>query len=263
MTTSATPTTTTAPAGTADDVVTRRLLRCGLAAGPVFLGVAAAQILTCNGFDLTRHPISLLANGDLGWIQIANFVLTGSLVIAFATGLRRALNAQKGGTWGARLLTIFGAGLVLSGVFVADPANGFPLGTPDLVSTPTWHGILHGVGALGVDAFAIACLVLARHFHTRRSRTWTIACIATGLGLEALLADPTAAMMSVRMAAGGVITYTFLAALALHTLARNGPLPGLSTVCPPRPLRFAALERRQQARLAQAEQAEQGLSYQQ
>lgn len=129
MITSATPTTTTArtttaAAGTADDVLTRRLLRCGLAAGPVFLGVAAAQILTRDGFDLTRHPISLLSNGDLGWIQIGNVLVTGSLVIAFAAGMRRALRAQKGGTWGPWLLTVFGAGLVLAGVFVADPPTG-------------------------------------------------------------------------------------------------------------------------------------------
>jgi hypothetical protein len=204
MTTTATPSTTT-PASTADDALTRRLLRCGLAAGPVFLEVAAAQILTRDGFDLTRHPISLLANGDLGWIQIANFLLTGSLVIAFAARLRRALHEQQGGTWRPRLLMIFGVGLVLSGV-CRRPRERVPARYPDVVSTPTWHGILHGVGALGVDAFAITCLVLARHFHTRRSRTWAIACVATGLGLEALLADPTAAMMSVRMAAGGVIT---------------------------------------------------------
>lgn len=88
------------------------------------------------------------------------------------------------------------------------------------MSAPSWHGILHGVGALGIDAFALACLVLARHFYTRRSRTWTIECVVTGLGLEVLLADPTAALMSVRMAAGAVVTYTFIAALALHSLAR-------------------------------------------
>lgn len=218
MTTTAPLTTLTRPTSTTGDVGTRRLLRCGLAAGPVFLGTAAAQILTREGFDLTRHPISLLANGDLGWIQIASFLLTGSLVIGFAAGRHHALRGQKGGTWGPRLLTVYGASLIMSGIFVADPANGFPLGSPDVVSTPSWHGILHGVGAVGIDIFALACLVLARHFHSHKSRVWTTTATITAIGLEVLLADPTAPLMSLRMAAGGVVTYTFIAALALHTL---------------------------------------------
>jgi len=40
------------------------------------------QMLVRDGFDIRRHALSLLTNGDLGWIQILNFVLTGLLVIA-------------------------------------------------------------------------------------------------------------------------------------------------------------------------------------
>ena len=50
-----------------------------------------AQALTRPGFDLSRHPWSALANGDLGWIQMVNLVLTGILVIAFSVGLGRVL----------------------------------------------------------------------------------------------------------------------------------------------------------------------------
>jgi hypothetical protein len=46
-------------------------------AGPLFVIVVAVQILTREGFDLSRHPISLLSVGDLGWIQMANFVIAG------------------------------------------------------------------------------------------------------------------------------------------------------------------------------------------
>jgi len=77
---------------------TRALLACGVVAGPLFVAVALLQVLTRQGFDLTRHPISLLSLGDLGWIQIANFVIAGLLAVAFALGLRRALRPGRGGT---------------------------------------------------------------------------------------------------------------------------------------------------------------------
>jgi Protein of unknown function (DUF998) len=70
---------------------TVRLLACGAVAGPLFLAVLMIQAFTREGFDLSRHPLSLLSLGNLGWIQIANFVVTGALMVACATGMRRVL----------------------------------------------------------------------------------------------------------------------------------------------------------------------------
>ena len=61
-----------------------RLLTAGIAAGPLFLGVWAMQAFTRTGFDPSRHPLSLLSLGNLGWIQIANFAVTGALYLACA-----------------------------------------------------------------------------------------------------------------------------------------------------------------------------------
>ncbi|MEK8107959.1 DUF998 domain-containing protein [Micromonospora sp. M12] len=80
---------------------TRALLAGGVLAGPLF-GWWRRQVLTRDGFDLSRQPLSLLALGDLGWIQTANFVLTGLLGLAGAVGLRRVLRGEPGGTWGRR-----------------------------------------------------------------------------------------------------------------------------------------------------------------
>src|SRR6266496_2368338 len=68
---------------------TRALLICGLIAGPFYIVVGLIQALTRPGFDLMRHDLSLLANGDLGWIQSTNLVLAGLLVVAFAVGMRQ------------------------------------------------------------------------------------------------------------------------------------------------------------------------------
>lgn len=73
-----------------------RLLLAGALAGPLFFASAIAQMLTREGFDITRHPISQLSTGDLGWIQILTFVLAGAGALALAAGVRRTLTDGVG-----------------------------------------------------------------------------------------------------------------------------------------------------------------------
>jgi hypothetical membrane protein len=112
-----------------------------------------------------------MSNGDLGWIQITNFVLTGLLVVACAIGVRRMLPPGNAGAWGPRLLGIHGLGLIAAGIFVADPYDGFPPGTPPGVpQSVSWHGALHLVAAMVTFLSLIAaCLVFAR-LYARRGR---------------------------------------------------------------------------------------------
>lgn len=158
-----------------DTRVTRSLLGYGVLAGPFYLVVALAQALLRPGFNLLHDDVSLLSNGAWGWVQVANFVLTGAMVTACAAGVRRALSAGRGGVWAPRLLALYGLGLVAAGIFVADPMNGFPLGTPaGRPATVSWHGILHifsaGVGFLGLVA---ACWVIGSRFAAEGRRIWT------------------------------------------------------------------------------------------
>ena len=77
-------------------VPTAVLLTGGIVAGPLYVAVSLTQALTREGFVLTRHAWSVLANGDLGWIQITNLLLTGTLLIGFALGLRRVWRSGPG-----------------------------------------------------------------------------------------------------------------------------------------------------------------------
>ncbi|MFB9239489.1 DUF998 domain-containing protein [Plantactinospora siamensis] len=146
------------------DAITRSLLGYGVIAGPCYVAIALGQALTRDGFDLTRHSWSLLANGAYGWIQIVNFVLTGLMTVAAAVGLRRALRPGRGRAWAPVLIGAYGLSLVAAGIFRADPAQGFPPGTPE--RTPvSWHGVLHLVcGAVGFGCLIAACFVLAGRF---------------------------------------------------------------------------------------------------
>ena len=158
------------------------LLLGGAVAGPLYLVVGLTEAFTRPGFDIRRHDLSLLANGPLGWIHIADLVVTGLLVVAGAAGLRASLTTGRGRTWGPLLVGIFGAGLIGAGFFTADPALGFPPGTPADVHSVSWHGLMHLVSAaIGFFGLIAGCLVFARRFAAGGERVWAACSAVTGV----------------------------------------------------------------------------------
>ena len=195
----------------------RALLACAAAAGPLYVAEGLAQALTRDGFDLTRHPLSLLSNGPLGWIHITTFVVAGALTVLGAIGLRGHLGSR----WAARLVALYGAGLVAAGVFVADPMDGFPVGTPPgPPAAVSWHGMLHfmsgGIGFLGLIA---ACLVLARRFRRAGRRGWAAYSAVTGVlftaGFAGIASGPATAARGVAFGVAVVLGWTWLTAVLL------------------------------------------------
>lgn len=158
---------------------TRRLLAAGAVAGPLLAAVWIVQGLVREGYDFTRHPMSLLALGGGGWVQIANFVVSGLLVIAGALGMRRIIGGSPGGTWAPRMAGLVGIGLIAAGVFVVDPGSGFPAGAPEGMPELTVAGVLHGLAlTVNLAGFVAGALVLRRHFAQRGDRSWARVCIA-------------------------------------------------------------------------------------
>jgi len=179
MTIAATRTTTAVPA--------RALLACGAISGPLYFLTSFTQAAVRDGFDLTKHPASMLSNGDAGWIQVTNFLVTGVLMIAGAIGLSRTLEPGRGSTWGPRLLGVFGASLLFAAVFKADAGNGFPVGSgPATLSTA---GILHmTAGSVGFLSLIVATFVFASRFSREGHRGWAICSRATGIAFFASFA---------------------------------------------------------------------------
>jgi hypothetical membrane protein len=202
---------------------TRRLLMCGVAAGPLFVAVATAQVLTRDGFDLGHQPISLLSVGDHGWIQISNFVVAGLLNIAFSLGVRRATPPSRSAAWASTMLMVYGVGLVAGGAFVPDPALGFPPGTPDEIPDEmTWHATLHAVGpALAFLALISASLVVARRFGLQGRQWWARYSAATGAVCLALSAWPDTGSAGVRLFLATVIGSAWVTALGVDILRRS------------------------------------------
>lgn len=150
------------------------LLNAGIIAGPFFIIAALIHGMLREGFSLVRHPASLLSLGDAGWIQISNFVLTGILFIIAGVGFSKVLTSGIGSKWVARLFYMFGAALILGGVFTADPGLGFPHGAPE--GSPkemSWHAMVHGFAPiLGFIAQFIALIILAKRFGSQGLPLW-------------------------------------------------------------------------------------------
>jgi hypothetical protein len=145
---------------------TSSLLRWGVVAGPFYLTVALAQALFREGFDLSRHSLSVLANGPGGWVQTANFVLTGLMVLAAAAGFARVLGRARPVVW---FLAGYGFSIIAAAFFRADPVDGFPPGTPDgFPTTISTSGLLHfAAGALGFLCLALSGFAAARALRGR------------------------------------------------------------------------------------------------
>jgi hypothetical protein len=143
------------------EVWTRRLLRCGVVAAPVFVTAFLLEGALRDGYRPLRHPVSSLGLGSRGWIQAANFTVTGTLFLAGAAGLARAGDPAVGRRAVPALIGAAGAGLIGSAVFPTDPVSGYPPGTPDALTEPTRTGTAHNLAAVpvffGLPAAALAC----------------------------------------------------------------------------------------------------------
>ena len=171
--------------------LTKLVLTGGIIAGPIYIIVGLAQILTREGFDMTRHPLSMLSLGDLGWIQITNFIVTGFLVLLAAIALRRLAQGDKRLRRGAFLIGLYGVCVLGGGIFVTDPALGFPPGTPDVYpETFSWHGLLHFIaGQIAFLSLIAASFVYGKYFAVNQMRKWaTFSRFTGGIFLAAIIA---------------------------------------------------------------------------
>lgn len=161
--------------------VTRSLLGYGVLVGPFYLAVGLIQAFVRDGFDLGRHPLSILANGPGGWVQTANFGLSGAMVAVASVGIGRVLG--KGSQVATTLLALFGLSMLVAAGFRADPVDGFPpgtpLGPPASIST---MGLVHfAAGGLGFTALGLSGLFAARPLARSGARRPAVLSFAAGL----------------------------------------------------------------------------------
>jgi hypothetical protein len=215
---------------------TRRLLRCGIWAGPAFAATFLAEGAVRDGYQPLRHPVSSLALGPRGWIQTANFAVTGVLCLAGAAGLRLAGDRLTGSRTGAALVAAAGAGLVGAVAFRTDPVGGYPPGTPDMPARFSRTGTAHNLAAVpvfyGLPA-AAACYGW-RSWRAGQPPGFAIYCAATAVTMPVTAALAGAGFgQSSRLGRYGglfqrasIITgFTWLTVVSARALQRTPPAP--------------------------------------
>ena len=157
------------------DGLTRALLACGVTGPILFILVFLVEEATRPGYNLSQTFVSLLALGPNGWVQTANFLVCGVLVLAFVVGLRRVIAGSPASVAGVIFLGLYALALIIAGIFTTDPGQGYPPGAHAL-SNPTAHGAVHALAGLFVF---VTLTIAAISFTTRFARLegwrgWTI-----------------------------------------------------------------------------------------
>ena len=203
--------------------LTKGLLACGAVGGFGFIAVFLVAGALRPDYDPLYLPVSALSLGSSGWVQIANFILSGLLILACAVGLRRALPRGRGTTSGPLLVGLFGFSLISAGVFVMDPAFGYPPGAP--MGIISWHGMLHRlISLITLPSLSIACFVFAYRFaEYPHGKMWAAYSFLTGIAFAAFFVATPVVLF--RGGPGGLLQrislvfgFAWVGTLAIHTI---------------------------------------------
>ena len=155
------------------------LALAGMVGPLVLVALDIAAAVSEPKYSLIRDSISALGLTSLGWIQTIGFVVFGLLVEIFTAGLFLNIRRRNLFDLGIGLLTFFGFGLALIGLFRTDPIGTlptwsgrihvwaaysvlglFPVALALLLSSirndPNWRGLFHYTIVTGILAFALA-----------------------------------------------------------------------------------------------------------
>ena len=200
------------------------MLAPALFAGVVaLLTVVQDDFLRSVGWHPTRRSDagwpSVLALGRYGWLQVANFAVSGLLAAAFAVGLARSLRGT-GTTIGCALLAVTGVGLALE-AFKPDAPSGSV--------SRTWHDEIHGtvfpvvVTSAIATAFVLA-LALRNEDGWRGYSLYSLLTAAVALATLPLQAEPAYGQLFEYVFFGSLLLWLELLAIRLWSISgRSAP----------------------------------------
>jgi Protein of unknown function (DUF998) len=203
----------------------RIALIAGAIAGPLYVGIGTLEAVLRDGFDIRIHSLSLLANGAGGWIHSTMMVVTGMLTIIGAIGVSTV--QQRAGRRSYAMITglvVYGLGVATAGLLRADPAEGFPIGTPPgppmvITASGVGHLVAGGIGFLGL---VVACLACARRSARADDRIWTVCSAVIGVyylvafaGIASGAGNP---LINIAFTVAVVLGWGWLTALCIRAL---------------------------------------------
>jgi hypothetical membrane protein len=168
----------------ADSKAAGRVASAGVS---VFVMVVIALHILQPGLDPRTEAVSYYVHGPFGWLLTVGLIALGIGSLSLVVGLVRTLVGRWAGT-GRWLVCIWGAGVLLGGVFRADPAGHWN-------EPPSLAGMIHGNAAmLAFMALPIGALFLARTFQQderwrREARLLRGLAFAAGMSLILFMAS--------------------------------------------------------------------------
>jgi hypothetical membrane protein len=167
----------------------RLLLLGGVIAPILFVLVFTVLGAIRPGYSPLSQMISDLgAVGDNAWIQNTNFIVSGSLLVAFAIGFYQAMGQimkRRPLLVSSLLLGVTGTGLICAGIFTEDPPRS---------AVVSLHGILHIVSFLVLFVSLITALFIIggqlRKIPSWRSYGWYTTITASASLILVILVGP-------------------------------------------------------------------------
>lgn len=209
-------------------IKTKTLLFCGAIAGPLFIIVVWIEGAIRPKYSSLLYPLSSLSLEESGWAQIANFIFTGVLFVAFSFGLKRVCLSNNEKFPGSTLIRLIGIGLIGAGVFVTDPIFGYPTDRPLVLRQFSFHGHLHdGFSMFVFICLPWACFVFRKYFIAINKKVWAKYSTFSGY---AIIATFIMASMGFKQLSGFVnyaglfqrlciaIGWTWMTLLSLHLI---------------------------------------------
>ena len=206
----------------------RMALIAGAIAGPLYVGVGILEAVLRRGFDIRIHSLSLLANGPGGWIHSMMMVVTGLLTVIGALGVSTVQQRTGRRSYAMIIgLMIYGLGIAAAGLLRADPAEGFPIGTPPgppvmITASGVGHLVAGGIGFLGL---IVACLACARRSARAGDRLWAVCSAVIGVyylvafaGIASGAGNP---VINIAFTVAVVLGWGWLTALCFRALNRR------------------------------------------
>lgn len=141
----------------------------GVAGAAAFLTTSCAVGAVRPEYDAWHQSISALSLGPDGWLQAANFIVFGAIVLSTVPIWRRILVGGIGATAFPVLTALAGASLILAAFLPQDPAPGYDPMRLGLME-PTVRGLLHlFVAGVGAGCSIAGLVVMARRLAGDRS----------------------------------------------------------------------------------------------
>ena len=163
----------------------RLLAYLGLAGLSCFVATVVALHWLQPQLNPVNEVVSYYVHGAWGWLLTVGLIGLGIGSLALTIGVGRAVVGPgvRAGWW---LLAIWSIGVLLSGIFAADPPGNWD-------RPPSRAGMIHGNAALiAILTLPIAALVLARSFRhdlqwRRKGTLLLILAVATVLSMGAFM----------------------------------------------------------------------------